>query len=169
MIAGRLERRVSAHVDPSDIVQETLIDANRRLDEYLETRAVPFVVWLRQIAAERLIDTYRRHLWSQCRSVAREHRGAMPGDRSSQELTEMLVSGQSSPSDRLICLEQFDQVRAAIDRLPWRSREVLIMRHIEQRSQDEIARVLGISPGAVKARILRATLRLREMLDIHSD
>ena len=72
MIAIHLDRRLSARIDPSDIVQEALADADHRLNDYLRDRPLPFYPWLRQIAWNRLVDTRRYHLRSGRRSVRRE-------------------------------------------------------------------------------------------------
>ena len=80
MVAGQLDKRLAARIDPSDIVQDTMIDADRKLARFLRERTVPLLVWLRRIAAERIIDVHRRHLGSQCRTVIREHRESAPFD-----------------------------------------------------------------------------------------
>jgi RNA polymerase sigma-70 factor, ECF subfamily len=165
MVAERLDRRLAARVDPSDVVQETLMEASRRLEEYLKARPLPLLAWLRRIAVERVIDTHRRHLGSQRRSVARERGGPPIIDGSAVGLAEAFVNTQTSPSGVVMRAEQGDRVRTAIDRLPPKCREILVMRHLEHMELDEIAEELGISSGAVKARILRALLRLREILD----
>jgi RNA polymerase sigma-70 factor (ECF subfamily) len=165
MVHARLDKRLSARVDASDVVQEILIDANRRLEGYLVDRPLPLLAWLRQIAVERVIDTHRRHLGSQRRSVARELEGPPLRDGWAPGPEQLLVNNQTSPSGLVIRAEQGDRVRAAIDRLPPKDREVLVMRHLQHRELEDIAEELGISAGAVKARILRALLRLREILD----
>ena len=74
MVALRLDRRLAARVDPSDIVQDALVDADRGLDEYLSTRPIPFYPWLRRMVWDRLADAYRRHLRAGQRSVcAKSH------------------------------------------------------------------------------------------------
>ena len=65
MVAVRLDRRVAARVDASDVVQETLVEAARRLDDYLRERPIPFYGWLRQLAGERIVDAHRRHVTTQ--------------------------------------------------------------------------------------------------------
>ena len=76
MVAVRLDRRVAARVDPSDLVQETLAEAAARLSDYLRRRPLPFYPWLRQIAWDRLVEAHRRHLRAGRRSVAREVPGS---------------------------------------------------------------------------------------------
>jgi RNA polymerase sigma-70 factor (subfamily 1) len=102
MIRLRMDRRLAARVDPSDIVQETLIEAVQKLSEYLRRRPLPFYPWLRQLAWERLVDLHRRHVRTQKRSVRREERQSPPLPNSSaQELADRLVAQGSTPSARL--------------------------------------------------------------------
>ena len=61
MVAVRLDRTLAARVDPSDVVQETLTDAARRLDDYLRERPMPYYPWLRRLASDRLDKVHRRH------------------------------------------------------------------------------------------------------------
>src|SRR5436305_2971842 len=72
MIAVRLDRRLAARIDPSDVVQEALAAADQKLSAYLRQRPVPFYPWLRQLAWERLIELHRQHIYAQKRSVTRE-------------------------------------------------------------------------------------------------
>jgi RNA polymerase sigma-70 factor (ECF subfamily) len=163
MVAVRLDRRLVTRVDPSDVVQETLLEAAARLDEYLRERRVPFYPWLRRLAWDRLADAYRRHLHAGRRSVGREEPPAVPG-RSVLELAERLLAPGSGPSASLRRRERRDRVRAALEALPGRDREVLVLRYLEDLTTAEAAAVLGVGEGAVKMRLLRALQRLRDVL-----
>jgi RNA polymerase sigma-70 factor (ECF subfamily) len=162
MVAVRLDRRLAARLDPSDIVQEALADAARGLDDYLRDRPVPFYPWLRRFAWERLVEVNRRHLQARRRSVAREEQLELHlPDQSARALAERLFDKGTSPSGRLMSQELRDRVQAALDRLEPREREVLVLRYLEQLSTAESAAALGISVGAVKMRHLRALQELR--------
>lgn len=166
MIAVRLDRRLAARVDPSDIVQDVLLEAARELDDYLRQRPVPFYPWLRQLAWDRLIELHRRHLHAKRRSVKREQPLAPHlSDESAMQLADRVLARQSSPSDRAIRSELRTRVRTALDQLGERDREVLVLRHLEHLSTREIAAVLGIREGTVKVRHLRALERLRALLE----
>jgi RNA polymerase sigma-70 factor (ECF subfamily) len=165
LIGLRLDRRLAARLDPSDVVQESLADAAGKLDDYLRTRPLPFYPWLRGIALGRLIDMYRWHIRTGKRSVRREQRALPPlPDESVAELVHRLCARGSSPSEKLARSEAGARVRAALDQLSERDRELLVLRHLEQLSIREIAGVLGISEGAVKVRHVRALERLRDWL-----
>ncbi len=162
MVAVRFDRRLAARLDPSDLVQETLAEADRRLDAYLRDRPLPFYPWLRQIAWNRLIDARRFHVRAGRRTVRREEGGGLPAG-SAQALAERLVAG-SAPSAGLRRAEQRAAVRAALERLAAADREVLVLRYLEQLSAGEAGAVLGVSEGAVRVRVLRALRRLRDLL-----
>jgi RNA polymerase sigma-70 factor (ECF subfamily) len=165
LVALRMDRRLAARLDPSDVVQESLAEADRRLEDYLRRRPMPFYPWLRQLALERLVDEHRRHVRSQKRSVHREEaRLSFLPDESAQELADRLVDRGSNPSARLRRESERDRVRAALTLLGENDRELLALRHLEQLSVREIAAVLGISEGAVKVRHVRALKRLRDLL-----
>jgi RNA polymerase sigma-70 factor (ECF subfamily) len=165
MIAVRLDHRLAARLDPSDVVQEVFVDALRKITEFVEQRPLPFYPWLRQLAWERLAKLHERHLRAQKRSAAREAHwdGALP-DESALALAQRLLAPGSSPSKEALRQEMHGRVQAALAQLPQRDREVLVMRYLEQLSIREIAAVLGITEGGVKSRHLRALQRIRGLL-----
>ena len=91
MVASRLDRRLAARLDPSDIVQETLADAAGRMDDYLRNQTLPFFGWLRLIAGEHIRDAHRRHLFAQRRSITRESRMPEFTDESAVDLARHLI------------------------------------------------------------------------------
>jgi RNA polymerase sigma-70 factor (ECF subfamily) len=164
MVAVRLDRRLAARVDPSDVVQEALAEAARRMPEYLRDGPLPFYPWLRRLAWERLVKLHRRHR-ARKRSVLREEDWPLP-DESAAELAQRLLASGTSPSRRIVRQELRERVRAALAELAARDREVLVLRYLEQLSTAETAAVLDISEGAVKVRHLRALERLRGLLGV---
>jgi RNA polymerase sigma-70 factor (ECF subfamily) len=162
MVAVRFDRRLLARLDPSDVVQEALAEAARRLPDYLRERPLPFYPWLRQLAADRLDKAYRRHLQAGKRDARREE-APLP-DESALELAQRLLDRGTSPSKRLDRREVRERVRTALARLPERDREVLVLRYLEQLSTREVADILGIPEGTVKSRHVRALERLRGLL-----
>lgn len=166
MIACRLDRRLAARIDPSDVVQEVLAEADGKLDRYLRERPLPFYPWLRELACERLRTLHRRHVQAAKRSVRREEPDLLARpDESLANLAQRLASSGTSPSKQLLRQEQRLRVQNALAQLPERDREVLVLRHLEQLSVAETAAVLAISQGAVKTRHVRALERLRRLLE----
>jgi RNA polymerase sigma-70 factor (ECF subfamily) len=164
MVAVRLDPRLAARVDPSDVVQDTLAEADRRLAEYLRRRPIPFYPWLRQLAGERLGVEYRRHLLAARRSVGREEAPPPLPDGSVLALAERLLDRDAGPSEAARRAERRDRVRRALDDLPPPEREVLALRYLEELTAKEVAAVLGIGEEAAKKRALRALQRLHVLL-----
>jgi RNA polymerase sigma-70 factor (ECF subfamily) len=128
MVAVRMDPRLSARLDPSDVVQEALVEASRKLPDYVKDRPLPFYPWLRQIAWERLVHLHHRHIKAQKRSVEREARQPwdLP-DQSAMQLADRLATTATSPSRNLLRKELRERVRAASDRMEPHDREVLIL------------------------------------------
>src|SRR5713226_4355395 len=99
MIAVRMDRRLGARLDPSDVVQEVFADACQKLTDYLQKRPLPFYPWLRQLAWERLVKLHQRHIQAQKRSTTREQHEEMAlSDESAMALANRLLASASSPS-----------------------------------------------------------------------
>ena len=157
----RMDARVRARVDPSDVVQEAQLDAFRRLRDFLDRRPMPFRLWLRNTARERLLKVQRRHLGAGRRDAGRDV--PLP-ERSSLLLAGRLLAGGSTPSQRLDRGETARRVRDAVAALPEADREVLLMRNFEGLSNQEVAYLLGLDPATASKRHGRALLRLRQAL-----
>jgi len=165
MIAFRIDRRLAARLDASDVVQEALKDAHQRLPEYLADPQLAFYPWLRRIAWDRLVDSYRAHVKAERRSVLKEQAWA-PGlsDESVAQLAQSIVTSSINPGRRAMLAEMNARTKAALMELKPDDREVLVLRYLEQLGVAEIADVLGISQTAVTSRHLRALQRLRKLL-----
>jgi RNA polymerase sigma-70 factor (ECF subfamily) len=166
MVTVRLDRRLAARVDPSDVVQEALLEAAQKLSGYLREQPLPFYPWLRRLAWEHLIKMHQRHIAARKRSTSRE---AQPipalSDESVLELAQRLVAPGTSPSNHLLREELRERMRAALAQLAEGDREVLVLRYLEQLSMSDIAGVLDVNEGAVKMRHTRALRRICSLLE----
>ena len=170
MVAFHLDPRLSARLDASDVVQETLAEAAEQIREYVQQRPLPFYAWLRQIAWRRLVHQHVRHLWTAKRSVHREQEAdLLLSDASALELARQLQGPTTGPSTAMIHQEQTKRLRVALQQLRMRDREVLVLRYIEQLSAQEIAAIMGITAAAVNMRHMRALERLRELMEHGSE
>jgi RNA polymerase sigma-70 factor (ECF subfamily) len=165
MIDIRLDPAIAARVDASDIVQEVFLEASRRLNEYLRDPGMPFHLWLRHIARDHIIDAHRRHRQAQRRTVDREQPVQSPlADRSSMNLIAELVDRELTPATAAIRHEMEKRFHEAIGRLNADDREIILMRHFEQLSNQETATALALTEAAASMRYLRALRRLRACL-----
>jgi RNA polymerase sigma-70 factor (ECF subfamily) len=161
VVTLRLDPRLRARVDPSDVVQETQLEAFRRLADFLQRQPMPFHAWLRRTAIERLLKLREHHVEASRRSLHREVR--LP-DRSSQLLARQLLAAGSTPSQQLSRQEIAQRVDQAMARLGEADHEILLMRHYEGLSYDDIGATLEIAPAAARKRYGRALLRLQKLL-----
>jgi len=172
VVRMRLDQKIQGRIDVSDIVQEVFVEANRRLQDYLKNPSMPFHLWLRHIARDRIIDAHRRHRVSAKRSVDRERplvaRGGV--DRSTLEFAAQLCDQQLTPAAAATRRELARRVEHAITQLADQDAEIIFMRHYEQLSNQEVALTLQITEPAASMRYLRAVRRLRAaLLDDSSD
>lgn len=158
----RLEPRLRARVDPSDVVQESQVDALARLDDYLARRPMPFGLWLRKTTYERLLKIRRLHVAAARRTARREE--CLP-DQSSLQLAKRLFAQDSTPSQQVARWERRDQVREAMARLSETDREILLMRVLEGLAYEDVGLILEIEPAAARQRYGRALVRLKRALE----
>lgn len=164
MIAVRLDDRLSARLDPSDVVQETLLDAARKLDDYLRDRPLPFYPWLHRLASERLTQAHRYHLRTLRREAGRERSGGSWAGASAARLAGILAASGSSPSKHLVREEERQEICRALGELSEQDREVLVMRYLDQLPFAEIAAILAITESGARVRHYRALQRLGPLL-----
>lgn len=160
-VSLRLDGRIAARCDPSDVVQEVCLEAARRLGEYLLRQDVPFHLWLRGLAREKVIQLHRRHRADK-RAVGREL-PALPAD-SSAHFVHGLLGREPSPSQALVAAEVAECLRLALSQLDDESRDLILWRHFEQLSNRETAVLLNINEAAASQRYVRALERLRGKL-----
>ncbi len=162
----RLDRRLQGRVDPSDVLQEAFIDYARRVPEYSQAPDMPFFLWLRFLAGQKLIDLHRHHLGTQMRDAGQEvslYRGALP-QASSVSLAAQLMGHLTSASQAAMRAELQTRVQEVLNGMDPMDREVLALRHFEMLSNDETAAVLGVSKSAASNRYIRALKRLKDLL-----
>ncbi|TWU15166.1 sigma-70 family RNA polymerase sigma factor [Allorhodopirellula heiligendammensis] len=160
MVRARIEPRLRRRIDASDVVQEALLAAHRRLDQFLNQPAIPFAAWLRRMTLERLIDLRRRH-YAARRSVLVE---VGVSDGSAMTLAKTIgYQGNQDATDRRN--ESIDKVRTAVQRLSSADQQILLLRYVDRLSNVESADVLGVTSAAASKRHVRALLRLSEMLN----
>lgn len=165
MVSLRLDRMVARRVDASDVVQDVLLEANSRLSDYLRDPRMPFHLWLRHLARDRVIEMHRQHRGAQRRSVEREvDAGPVSPDASAVDFVARLVDRELTPAAENMRRELHRTFLDALEKLDEDDRDIILMRHVEQLGNGEVATALGLSPAAAGMRYLRALRKLRASL-----
>jgi len=166
MIDHRMDRVIERRVDASDIVQDVMIEANRRLADYLANPTMPFRLWLRHMARDRLIDAHRRHRVAASRSLDREvPLAAHDGDGSAADGLVGVADRELTPAAAATWHELERRFAAAVELLDDGDRQIVLLRHFEHLTTAEAAEVLGLTKPAAGMRYLRAMRRLRSLLE----
>jgi len=156
MVQMRLDQKIKRRVDVSDVVQDVLVEANRRLRDYLKNPTMAFHLWIRQIAKDRIIDAHRRHRTSGKRSVDREQALApVSEERSSILLAAELCDPQLTPAAAATQKELAGRVEQALTQLGDPDCEIIVMRHYEHLSNQEIAVALSLTEPRQHALLAR--------------
>jgi RNA polymerase sigma-70 factor, ECF subfamily len=168
MVALRLDRRLQGRVDPSDVIQEAYLEAARRLPEYLKApEPMPVFLWLRFLTSQSLQLAHRKHLGVLARDPNREI--SLDADRmpqaSSAALAAQLLGHDTRASEAAIRVERRLRLEQALNQMDALDREALTLRHFEQLSNSECARVLGLKETTATKRYIRALRKLKEILN----
>jgi RNA polymerase sigma-70 factor, ECF subfamily len=166
MIQFRLDGRLKGRIAASDVLQEAYIDALKRLPHYQADPDMPFLIWLRWVTMQRLVEVHRQHLGAQMRDAGREIAVGVGGPlAASSAMIAEFIGDLTSPSQAAQRSETLAQLGRALDGLDPTDREVLALRHFEELSNQETAAVLGIQPAAASKRYVRALERLKGALE----
>ena len=164
MLQLRLDRRLLGRVDPSDVLQETFAEASGRLAEYARNPSMPFYLWLRFLTVQQLLQHHRRHLGTQKRNRELEVAGRAGPDASAMSLAEQVVGTLTTPTQAAVRSERAARLAAALEAMDATDREVIVLRHFEELTNNQAAQVLGITKAACSKRYIRALGRLEEMI-----
>src|SRR5919204_998007 len=166
MVEMRLDHRLQARVDASDVIQDAYVEVVTRLGEYLRDPKVPLFLWLRLVVGERLLKVHRQHLGAQMRDASREvslYREALP-TASSAALAAQLLGKHTSPTQAAVRAERLLRLQQALNALDPIDREILALRNFEELTRAEAAQALGIEEAAAAKRYVRALKRLKDTL-----
>jgi RNA polymerase sigma-70 factor (ECF subfamily) len=168
MINFRLHPRLRGRVDPDDVLQEAWLKAVTRISYFLRGAAHSSFIWFRMITQQSLIELHRRHLGAEKRNASRELslEGHWSSESTSSSLAFHLLGAMSSPSSALHRAELANQLDVALQGMDEIDREVLALRHFEELSNRETAKVLEMSEQAASARYNRALRRLRQIVEL---
>lgn len=171
IVKFRMDHRLVGRVDPDDVLQEAYLDAEKRIEHFLQDSPESFFIWLRLIVNQTLIDIHRRHLGTQSRDASRDRSisGGWGAASSSFLLSNQLLGSFSTPSQAMLRQEIAEQLNTALEGMGELDREVLALRHFEELSNSETAEALRISEQAASLRYVRAIMRLKKILEAVPD
>jgi len=157
MLAGaQIPHAMRGQVDPSDLVQHTLLQAHEKQVQFRGGSDAELAAWLRAILRNAIVDALRR--------VTREPHMLQAVEQSSAHLEALISAADSSPSEQAARQEQLERLAQALEQLPEDQRSAVQMQQIHDCSVEEIAEALGKSKSAVGGLLKRGMRRLREMM-----
>jgi RNA polymerase sigma-70 factor (ECF subfamily) len=168
MVNFRLHPRLHGRVDADDVLQDAWLMAVDRIGYFLRDASHSSFIWFRMIVQQTLVALHRRHLGAEKRSAARDVSmdGGWDADSTSSSLAFHLSGSLTSPSSAVHRAEVAKQLDTILQGMNEVDREVLALRHFEELSNSETARVLNMSEQAASGRYIRALGRLKEILKV---
>jgi RNA polymerase sigma-70 factor (ECF subfamily) len=152
-----------SRLEHSDIVQQTLLDAHQNLDQFRGSNGAEMSKWLSQILANNIADAARA-LTRKKRDVRREQSLQRTKEDSRNGTLQWLAADQSTPSLCVTRHEQLQRLNEAIGQLPFPQQQAIVFHHLQGRSLNETARMIGRSPAAVAGLLFRGLKSLRSLL-----
>jgi RNA polymerase sigma-70 factor (ECF subfamily) len=168
MINFRLHPRLQGRVDPDDVLQDAWLMAVNRIDYFLRDASHSSFIWFRMIVNQTLVELHRHHLGAEKRNAARDvsAHSAWASESTSSSMAFHLSGHLTSPSSAVNRAELARQLDTILQGMNEVDREVLALRHFEELSNGETARVLNMSEQAASGRYIRALGRLKQILEI---
>ena len=169
ILSLRIDKRVRGRFDPSDVVQDTFVEAVARLPGYAgetQEKRMPVFLWVRFLAVQKLLQLHRRHFRKQ-RDPGREisiQRNSYP-EATSAVLVDALAGNLTSPSQAAVRAETKAELEKALNSMKAIDREVLVLRHFEHLSGVETALVLDLEVSTASKRYVHAIERLAKIFD----
>ena len=160
-----MDAAIRVRLDPSDVVQQTSLEAHRGIDRFRGDSEGEWVAWVRKILENNAAQAIRRHLLTQKRSARRE----VYLDESNSAVHSVkggLRSRENSPSKRALNSERSVKLALMLHNLPASQREAIRLRYLEGRSLKELAESLGRSETAVAGLLKRGLRNLRDDSDV---
>jgi len=166
IIRFRLDYRIAGRISDSDVLQETYIAAAKRLDHFSNLEEMPPFLWLRLLIGQQLVDLHRQHLQAGMRDVRKEVsiQQSVPSPHTSMAIAAQLVGRATAVSELVSRAEQIERLESTLNEMDPIDREVIALRHFEELSNKEAAKVLEIDSAAASKRYVRAMGRLGELM-----
>lgn len=167
LASAQIGEKLQARVSPSDVVQETFLDAHRNFGKFRGQTEREFLAWLRRILTNNLARLVEQHVLAEKRDVRREVSIDQFGvviEQSTARLDQMLADQGQSPSAVVAGREYAVILADKLAEMPEDYREVIVLRHVHALSFTEVAKRMERSSGAARMLWLRAIAHLRQQL-----
>lgn len=159
----QLHRRLETKVDPSDLVQQSLLEAHRGFNDFQGQTPLDWLAWLKQIVTRNVLDADKHYRGAACRDLRRE-RPPVTADDSNGTVNWSPVDPAPTPSQHLSACERELRLAEAIEQLPDDYRQVILLRNVERLPFDQVASQMDRSRGACQMLWMRAVDQLRTLL-----
>ena len=167
IVRFRLDYRIAGRISDSDVLQESFIAAAKRLGHFAEHEEMPAFLWLRLVTGQQLVDLHRQHVQAEMRDVRKEvslqHNS--PSPHTSLAIAAQLAGPMTAVSEVVARAERIEKLEATLNEMDPIDREVIALRHFEELSNIETAKVLEIETSAASKRYLRAMARLAQLME----
>jgi RNA polymerase sigma-70 factor (ECF subfamily) len=160
-----IDSSLRGKADPSDLVQETMLKAHQHFDQFNGQTEAELIAWLRRILARNLADLVRRFKAAGARAVRREQSLDDLVGATSRAFLQLVAPDGHSPSQSAQRRETSIILADALAELAADHREVVVLRTLEGRDWDDVARAMGRTPGAVRLLWARALKKLRPLIE----
>jgi RNA polymerase sigma-70 factor (ECF subfamily) len=160
----RADPKLRRKMGDSDLVQETLIQANQDFDKFRGHTEAELTSWLLAIMSTKKADLGRRYYGTAARDPRREAQLQDEMEKSSQLLDRAFIACGSSPSQQLVGRERSVLLADALAALPKHYRDVIVLRQVQGYKLAEIAEQMGRSVDSVKKLWVRGMIQLRSSM-----
>lgn len=164
MARTQVEGRIRNRVDPSDLVQQTLLEAYRAFPRFNGATEGEWLAWLKQILNHNAADFVRYHQTGKRQAKKEVHLDNQPSDASTPGGMANLSDSIETPSQELMRKERELQLADAIAQLAPDYQEVIILRNLQRLPFDEVAQRMERSRPAAQMLWMRAIHKLQEVL-----
>lgn len=159
----QLHRRLKTKVDPSDLVQQSLLEAHRGFDDFQGQTPHDWLAWLKQIVTRNALDADKHYRGAACRDLRREQPQMASGDSNGTAHCSP-IDPAPTPSQFLSGCERELRLAEALEQLPNDYRQVILLRNVERLTFDQVASQMNRSRGACQMLWMRAVDQLRTRL-----
>ena len=155
-----MDRDLHRKLGPSDLVQQSMLAAQAKFDQFRGQTELEFKAWIRQILHNDLLDVRRRFKVYQRRNLRRER--SLADEGAPTEIIDRL----NTPGTDAVIKEQATMLRRAMDELPENYQQVLQLRNWDEMSFEQIGQQLDCSADAARKLWYRAVIKLQEVVKL---